>query len=736
MAQPALDIPSSSHYSELNDPALITQFTQANGELSIPFYVEGIHCVACLWVLEQLPTLLQSVQSSRLNMGTAILTVTATPDIRISDIALTISRMGYRPRLLSTPSDAGHLKIAENRRELIRVGIAFALNGNIMLMTVPLYGGAGGHWAALFSILSALFCTVIVTYCALPFYRSAWGAFRHRRLNIDTPIAIAIIGGFLISLLEVSHGSSVIYFDSIGMLTALLLGSRYLLRVIHQTTSDATRSVWNGLPSRATKIESNGDRISVRTETIQVGDIIEVGIESVIPIDGTLVDGNSHVNMAIITGESFPQKIKIGAHVTAGTFNIDGPLQIKTRLTGQDTRVGQLLKRLSELPPPAVTQTTDRIARRLLAAVLGISAALLMWGLVVDHPMEGLTRALSLLIVTCPCALGIAVPLTVAVTISRAAQRGIIVQNPDTFDAINSVETIFLDKTGTLTEGQLDVVSVDCDLPEHHRDIAHSVAAALESVSMHPVGLAIRRYYQIHPPGHHVDLMPIEIPGCGVQAQYDGHHWRLKRAQSFRDGASETNPSTTVSLYRDGIEMVTFGLGDKLRTESRDVVTQLNKTHQVHILSGDSQNAVSKIAQSMGIDAKNWTAEMSPEEKLAKIQSSSTCMMVGDGANDALALKAATVGVSVFGSLETSLKSADVALLTPGITPLLTLVELGRDNQRVMNRNFRISIAYNLVFGVLSVTGHMTPLLAAIVMPISSLTVILSSILRKKKEAK
>ncbi len=348
---PALDIQTPSQFSELDDPGILDRFRRTNGEVVVQFYVEGVHCVACLWVLEKLGTLVPEIHSSRLNMGTSVLTLTADAHVQLSKIAITISKMGYRPRLLTQKNDARRLKTKENRRELLRVGIAFAINGNIMLMTVPLYGGASGHWEHLFSVLSAATCGIVVTFCALPFYRSALGALRRKSINIDTPIAIAIIGGFVMSLYEMSRGSPTIYFDTIAMFTALLLGSRYLLRVIQQKTSDATHSIWNGLPSTVTKVSSNGARVSVHAERVQIGDTVEVAAGSIIPIDGPIISGESHVNMAIITGESFPQKVKPGTHVTAGTYNIDTPLLIQTQSTGTDTRVGKLLAQLSELPP-------------------------------------------------------------------------------------------------------------------------------------------------------------------------------------------------------------------------------------------------------------------------------------------------------------------------------------------------------------------------------------------------
>lgn len=725
-------------FTIFDDPTFCT--TGDDGLRAITLYIEGIHCVACLWLLEKLPTLVGGVLTARVSMGDATLRLQLTADAKLSDVAMTIVSLGYLPHLIHSGNKDALWRI-ENRRLLIRLGVSGAIAGNLMLMSVSLYGGADGWYAMLFAWVSALLCLPLLTWGAWPFYHGAWVSLRMRRISIDVPIALALILGFLSSLLQLIGGAEHLYFDSLGMLVFFLLGSRYILTLMQRKAHRGADLHMTVLPSYVMRCgldaETNPDgylpdSVGQKTHVLDLrrGDVLCVSPDDIIPVDGQVLWGESEVDLGWITGESVPQPVGVRSEVYAGTRNILGKLYISVSEVGAMTRVGKLLAAIEQYPKSQFTRAMDRVAQFLLVVVLIIAAGALVFFGVNGQFLEGFNRVLALLIVTCPCALAIATPLALSNGLGRAAAEGILIRNPDVIESIAKITHVFLDKTGTLTKGFLTVKSVTVadHLPVSVAD-AHAIAYAMESQSKHPIGRAIARYYET---GSLTTSIPIEnlreVAGQGMFGEWRGHRLEMVGGRSMSATASHASLITTVTLRVDGHVVVTYDVTDTLYPDAEKLIRLLRKKHvQVCVLSGDRPEAVARLADQLGLEDTEWRGGVSPEAKTEAVSATPYTMMVGDGANDAVALKAARVGVAVHGSLEASMKAADVYLGRPGLGGVLRLMVICDQTRHVIRRNLRLSLLYNVAFCIAALMGYVTPLVASVLMPLSSLTVVISS---------
>ena len=733
-----------------------------SGVRSVVLYVEGIHCAACLWLLEKLPELNKGVLQSQVSMGQSTLSLRLSSEAVLSEIAGTIAKLGYIPHVLQGQK-AADLWQLENRNLLVRLGVSGALAGNVMLMSVSLYGGAEGVYAQLFSWLSALLCLPVVTWGAWPFYQGAMGALRLRRVSIDVPIALALILGFVSSVMQLLWGEHHLYFDSLAMLTFFLLGSRYMLTLMQRKAHRVSDLHTQVLPAQAEVVIHAGAENDVSlaflaklpteksaVSTLVPGDIICVGAGDVLPADGQVLAGESDVDVSWITGESVPQPVGPASDAYAGTRNLLAPLYLRVVSSGDATRVGRLLSAIAAYPKAHVALAMDRLAQRLLVAILIVSSAALVFFGVSGQFAEGFNRVLALLIVTCPCALAIATPLALANGLRRAALSGILIRNPDIIELTEKVSHVFLDKTGTLTRGYLAVASVEVvNTAVLSEAQAHALAYTMESQSQHPIGRAIFRYYTM--PGVDVPVQLTigslkEVSGKGMRGIWEGQTVEMVGdgmvSEAGSDTVSDSTLRTAVRLCVDGETILRYRLSDTLYPDAEMLVPALREAgFHVQVLSGDHPDVVAHLALQLGLQATEWRGGVSPEAKIEAVTNAFS-MMVGDGANDAVALKAATVGVAVHGSLDASMKAADVYLGKPGLATVLQLLDICAQTRRVIRRNLAISLVYNGVFCVAALMGWINPLVAAVLMPMSSLTVVLSSMWqpgegsREKKKGK
>lgn len=721
--------------------------TVADGVQQADLFLDGVHCAACVWLVERMPFVVDGVESARLDLPRARVTLRWRPGaVNLSEVATWLARFGYA---LQPSRPSGRATDAE-RRLLIRLGVSWALAGNVMLIAFALYAGldlAGDvRMANAARWMSMALALPSVLYGGYPFYSRAWAALRlavrtrrFDRLHMDTPIAAGILAGFGHSVWATVSGSGEIWFDSITILIAALLTARWVQLRSRRFAGDASDRLLSLIPSMVRRVTESGAVEVVRAAGLLPGEIVEVPAGDVFPVDGVVVSGSSAVNNAVLTGESRPEKIAPGSRVEAGATNVASPVQLRVTASGDETRVGRLLSwvRDQEGRRAPVVLLADRLGGYFVLTVLLLSAftALLWW----DSP-QAVQHVVALLVITCPCALGMATPLAMSIAAGRAARSGIFIKSDEVTQRLTDVDCIVLDKTGTLTEGRMSVVAYEGN------EEALDMAAALEKLSSHPIGTAIvmSRSQDFPTP----DAFQ-SIPGSGVRgwiADHDVAVGRLEWIESLGKTCPDryrhaltlycNNGYTPVAVALDNEVVGALAVGDRIRISSKTILEEMIASGKsVHVLSGDHSSVVNAVARQLGIHGANVVGSAGPERKAAYIQklqrSGCVVAMVGDGVNDAAALQTADVGIAVHGGSTASMVAADVFLTRGGLEPLRELFSGGRRVMRVIRRNLGLSLLYNVAGATAAILGLVTPLVAAVAMPLSSLAVVASSIAQR-----
>jgi Cu2+-exporting ATPase/Cu+-exporting ATPase len=687
-------------YHEWDEPSFRARYA-ASGQLEC--FLEGIHCLGCLWVIETLPRRLPGVRSAVLDVGRSVARFTVEASFPLSRLGRELAVLGYPAVALPAGEgpDAGDgLARHASRRELLRVGLAGLCAGNIMLSSIPLYAGAAGGLADLFRWISGILFLPVLLHAGVPFFAQAFAALRRRSLSIETPIALALGVGSGWSYWNLARGSDVIYFDSLAAIVFLLLASRYRLSRVQTGALRGGRA----LPPEI-------------DPSLGIGAEIEVAGDAIFPCDGTLLSSEAAIDASVLTGEAMPVAAVAGDAVFAGTRNGGGPVKLRVTAAGAETRFGRILAQceLQAVSGTEQARQSERIARFFVGAVCLLAAgALLIPG--AETLAERWQRVLAMMIVSCPCAFAFAAPLASVLSLRRLAREGAVVKDARSLELLARARKVYLDKTGTLTVGRLEVV-------ETHGlsgQIARAVLA-LESRSRHPMARALVRHLGRN------ESMPVaqvesfeESLGRGVSGMVDGVFYAI-RALPYEG----PNGLSQVAVLREGTRVASWEVTDRVRPDSPAAVEELERLGlEVWLLSGDGATSVASVARAVGIRSDRALARLSPEEKMARAIVERDAIMVGDGANDALALRGAAVGVAVEGGLELSLQSAAVYLTRPGVAGVASLVREARRAYGITRLNLAISSIYNAVGMTLGLTGHLSPLAAAILMPISSASVL------------
>ena len=712
-----------SQYSFLDDQDFLKEYSYKNThqENTMEFYLEGIHCLACLWLIEKLPEYLPSVVTSKLDIERSVVTVVLNSEGKFSEVAREFNNLGYAPHPLKRNQDSTVLKMKEERSTLLKIGISGAAAGNIMIYAVSLYGGASGEFGNLFNLLTVLFGIPVFTYCASPFYLSAWQALKNKSLSIDVPISMALIMGLIMGIYNLFDGFKENYFDSLTTLVFLLLLSRYFLQKIQERGLSAQdlHFFYQGESVLRASDENLSSFVETHPRFINSGDVLKINNGEFIPADGSVIKGQSSTNNALLTGESMPVKVAPGSDVFSGTQNVGEALIMRVTKAGNESRLGSLLKNVEHgwtHRAPIVT-LADKVSKYFILSVFALAAVLFATLAYQGEMREAIERSLTLLIVTCPCALALAIPLTFTRSLSKASQHGIIIKGDDVLEKLSKIENVFLDKTGTVTYGKMRITHLTPIKPS--KISLSEVILGLEQFSSHPVARALIEYVIEQGATTKPEVFDLaEIMGVGVSGLIDGHKYEIRNKKIFEQGEV----------------IAEFNFSDTVRSDSFSALAKLrNLNLSLKMLSGDDQKSVSSIAKQVKLSDSEALSSLTPETKSAIISASPHSMMVGDGANDAVALSHADVGVAVHGAMDISLRAADVYLSTPGLTPVTQLVELSRETMKVIRRNLILSISYNSVSVMAAYAGLINPLVAAIIMPVSSLTVLLSTVAGTKK---
>ncbi len=746
---------SGRAFAEFDDPRLQQDVTDpmTGGRCRTRLYLEGVHCAACVWLVEKLPEALPGVDSVRLNLGSSVAEVIWDPlRVPLSSIGRALDRLGYTPHV----HRAGRIQDArrkEDRAALVKLGVAGACAMNLMFLHGAIYAG---EYSGMTSPFESFFRWVsfgvalpVMFFSARPFFQTALSGLRSRVIHIDLPIALALAGAFVYSAWNTVAGTGPLYFDSLAMLVAALLGARQVQRSAQRAALERADSLRGAaFIEFARRITADGPEVpgvEVNVNSLVPGDRVEVRSGELVPVDGVVLAGRSTLDNAILTGESQPVAVTEGDTVHAGATNLGARLIVRVDAAGEKTRVGALLCIVEEslARRPAVLELSDVLARRFVQVLLLLACL----GLFLAVPLgtrEALTRVVALLVVACPCALGLSIPLAVSVALLRAARAGIFIKNPDAFQKLRQVQTVLLDKTGTLTLGRAQVCRWEGS------ESARELACALEGESSHAVAQAFRAAFERPLRAVRTLADVCEVPGQGISGRVDGHAVSAgNRVHAMALGTSipAALEEHAESLVADGLSPVyvavdgrvqgVFGVGDPVRPDARETVDALRKQGiRVRILSGDHPRIVKKVAAELGIAQEDAAGGLTPEGKLEAIGAlvngpsgarKGAVVMVGDGVNDAAALALADVGIAVLGGTGASIVAADIVLTREGVAPLLEILRGARRVFGVIGRNLVFSLGYNIAGAVLALLGLVGPLLAAILMPMSSLTVILSA---------
>jgi Cu2+-exporting ATPase len=534
-------------------------------------------------------------------------------------------------------------------------------------------------------------------------------------------------------------GEGPIYFDGLAILIFALLVGRFLQQRGQRMAADAAELLHAIAPSTARIVDQGTAGDSVRdipAEALLPGMVLDVRAGETFAADGVVIRGSSSVNAALLTGESRPTSVVEGATVFAGTLNVEAPVRVRVEQAGETSRIATLLRQVEESARrrAPIVQLANRMAGIFTAVVLLVAVATFVIKMQLNAP-AALDDAIALLIVTCPCALALATPLAITVAVGRAAGNGMLIKGGDALELLAKPGVLVLDKTGTITEGRTALTSWTG--PEWVKPLV----LALEEGSSHPLADGFRRAWPelVTPTVEHAR----HVTGGGLEGVIHGQRVRIGSPRFVAEATTSVDPmvrdaltsvdktQTPVHVAVDGVLVAIAGLGDRIRDDALESLQQLRaRGWRTVMLSGDAPDVVASVGRVLDFAPHDAIGAASPEEKLAFIErckQQGTVVMVGDGVNDAAAIAAASVGIGVHGGAEACLATADMYLTRPGLSALVELTEGARRTMRVIRRNIAFSIGYNIVGASMAVLGMLTPLIAAVLMPASSITVVLGS---------
>ena len=698
----------------------------SDGMAEATIYAGGMYCSACSWLIETTMARMPGIVSADINPVTHRLRVRwHTADVGLGGILATLANLGYDPQPLA-PESAARPELLEQRAALKRLLVASLGMMQVMMFAVGLYAGdfqgMKPDMQYFLRWVSLAVTTPVVFYSARPFFTSAWRGIVARAPGMDLPVSIAITAAFAGSIyMTITHGPST-WFDSVVMFVFFLTLGRFLEMRARHRSIDRSAALSNVLPNTVTRCGEDG-QTTIPSSQLVAGDIVLVRPGESIAADGVLVDGDTAVDEALLTGEASPRPKSIGDPVLAGSINLDSMIQLRVETTGSDTTLGTI-SRMSErarYTRPTVVQIADRIASYIVVAILVIAAAVgTFW--YITAPDRAFVVTLSVLVVTCPCALALATPAAFAAAGTRLAQLRLLVTNGNAIEALARSTRILFDKTGTVTRGVPVIEAIEVLDDGFDSEQCLRIAAALETVSTHPIASAFRTYEK------DVAISDQSVAvGNGVSGTVDNEVWRLGRAEFAGAAAAATG----VYLGVDGRLVARFSISDELREDAADTISHLAELGlRAGLISGDGEAAVRHTAGKLGI--ADYHANCSPEDKLEIIrtaqQNGETVIMVGDGINDAPVLAGADASIApAHGALLAQI-SADIVLVGHDLSPVATAIKLSRQTLKIVRQNLAWAIVYNAAALPLAALGYVPPWAAAIGMSASSLIVVLNAL--------
>ena len=705
-----------------------------NGAAQLVLLVDNLRCGACVQRIERSLQKLPGVHTARVNLTTKRLSLEW--DDRVlgaREIARALGRLGY-PSMPFNMAVGSGARDAEGRLLLRSMAVAGFAAANVMLLSVAIWSGAfndmGEATRALFHWVSALIVLPAVAYAVRPFLASAWGGLRHGMLNMDLPITVGVLLTAGVSLFETMRGGQHAYFDAAASLLFFLLAGRVLDRQARARACAVAENLLTLRNTVATIVEDGDSLRSLPVANLRPGMILFVAAGARVPADAQVLQGRSDVDVSLVTGETAPQAVAPDDRLFAGTLNRTAALTARVIAAGDDTLLAEMVRLMDVAGQGRAryVRLADRVSR-IYAPVVHIAAlaTFLLWTVVLGTAwQDALLIAVSVLIITCPCALGLAVPVVQVVATGRLLRRGVILKAADGLERLAAIDTVVFDKTGTLSLGDLRLANARAVAPA---DLA--LAASFAATSRHPLCRALVRAA----PPVAVAAGIEEHPGEGLLLRRADGELRLgSRAWCGVAEDAESDAASAGSelwLAAPGRSPVAFRFTDQLRPDAAAVIAALKRRGlAIELLSGDRDGAVASAARAAGIDT--WRAACKPADKIARLRALAAdghrVLMVGDGLNDAPALAAAYVSLSPASAADISLAAADGVFQGALLDPVREAYDVARRAQGLVHQNFALAIGYNLLAVPLAMAGVVTPLIAAIAMSSSSILVIANAL--------
>ena len=735
-------VPEALRRFELYDqPALQQSFVQADAASTktASLILEGITCAACIWLNERHVNALPGVLDFSVNYSTHRARVRwDDSQVHLSDILKAISEIGY----VAHPFDPGRQEAVykkEKSAALRRLAVAGLGAMQVMMLAIAMYAGDYSGMESGLRVfmrwVSLLLTIPVVLYSASGFFVTAWRDLKRRHLSMEVPVSLAIGGAFGASIWStLTHGSEV-YFDSVCMFAFFLLTSRYLEMGARHRAGEAAEELVKLLPATANRLTDDGE-VVVAVSELAPGDRVMVRPGETIPADGVVSEGRSSVDESLLTGESLPRPRSVGDELVGGSVNVESPLVLQVEKVGEDTLVSAIVRLLdrAQAEKPRVAQLADRVAGWFVAVLLTVAVVVALWWFF-HAPEHVFAITLSVLVVTCPCALSLATPTAVTAASGALTRMGLLTTRGHALETLARVSHVLFDKTGTLTRGILQLSSVEVLAPGRaDRPRSLALAAALESGSEHPVARALAA----HAAGPTLKVGDLTaLPGQGMEGEIDGQRYRVGNpryvaAMSAVDVPEMEDSDATQVLLGDaeGI-LARFQLRDELRADADVAIARLRELGlEVEILSGDAPGAVARVASQLAV--RHARSGMRPDDKLARVrelQSEGHCVaMIGDGVNDAPVLAGADVSIAMGQGAQLAHASADMVVLSERLAVLAEGVHKARATRAVIKQNLAWAILYNLSAVPLAAAGLVAPWMAAIGMSLSSLVVVFNAL--------
>jgi Cu2+-exporting ATPase len=749
-----LEAETPDEWSRWDETAAAAGLVHAAGpdRCEVALLLEGLTCGACVWLIETWLAQQPGVVDARINFANRRATVAWNPDVtRLSHVLRAVSAIGYRAHPYD-PARSEALARTERRSLLLRMAVALLAMMQVMMFAIPQYLSSDGvapeqqrllEWASFVLTLPAL------VYSAAPFFRGAWRDVVHLRLGMDVPVALGIGAAFAASAWATFSGTGAVYYDSVTMFIALLLIARFGELVARQKAGAAIELVARQRPAVAERLEAWPDRASFETiaaAQLASGDFVLVRPGAVVPADGEIVDGHSHIEEAMLTGESLPHARMPGDAVLAGSVNRDGPLVVRVQAAGEATRLASVLRLVERAASerPAVARLADRAAAWFVGGLLllALGTALVWWHV---DPVRMLPVTVALLVVSCPCALSLATPAALAAAAGSLARAGVVLSRSNALESLARVTHVVLDKTGTLTEGRIRLV--DCATVDGtSRAVATVLAAAVDARSEHPLARALREAAaeianEEAPPPHASEFR--QVTGEGVECVVDGTRVRVGRPDFVAALSGPMPDALRTAIDNEGHRGAVAALGDAngwhaiytfsdvLRPGAQRLVAQLRALGITPVLlSGDRPASVDDVARALGLAEAH--GDLTPDDKRAAIAllqaNGAVVAMVGDGINDAPALAQAQVSISLGTATPLAQHTADVVILSDHVERAAMALREARRTLAVIRENLVWAAAYNAIAIPAAAFGFVTPVVAAIGMSVSSLVVVANAL--------